>query len=208
MKQNNKTIYMTELAFLIAIEIIMKLTGLSSIPVGPLVMTFNMIPIAIGAILMGPLAGGVLGAVYGFTSFYDAITGASVMTGIFFQLSPIHTFVLCVLTRTLVGVLTGWVFLGLKKIDKTHTISYFVAGLCAPLFNTALFMGYIVAVFYQIDFIQEKVAALGALNPFMYVILSVGMQGLVEAITGLIIGGGVAKGVDAAMHLTNKTKSK
>lgn len=204
MKRMNKTLYMTELAFLIAIEIIMKLTGLSSIPVGPLVMTFNMIPIAIGAILMGPIAGGVLGMVYGFTSFYDAITGASVMTGIFFNLSPIHTFILCVITRTLVGVFTGLIFKGLKKIDKTHTISYFVAGLCAPLLNTAMFMGYIVAVFYQIDFIQEKVAALGALNPFMYVILSVGIQGLVEAVTGLIIGGGVAKGVDAAINRSSR----
>ena len=60
-------------------------------------------------------------------------------------------------------------------------------------------MGYIVAVFYQIDFIQEKVAALGALNPFMYIILSVGVQVLVEAVTGLLIGGGVAKGVDSAI---------
>lgn len=200
MKKKNNTLYMTELAFLIAIEVIMKLTGLSSIPVGPLVMTFNMIPIAIGAILMGPLAGGILGMVFGFTSFYDAMTGASVMTGIFFNLSPVHTFVLCVVTRTLVGVLTGWIFRGLKKIDRTHTISYFVTGLCAPLLNTALFMGYIVAVFYQIDFIQEKAAALGALNPFMYVILSVGVQGLVEAVTGLVIGGGVAKGVDSAIN--------
>lgn len=200
MKRDSKTLYMTELAFLIAIELIMKLTGLSSIPVGPLVMTFNMIPIAIGAILMGPLAGGILGMIYGLTSFYDAVTGASVMTGIFFQLNPVHTFILCVVTRTLVGVITGWIFRGLKKIDKTRTVSYFAAGLCAPLCNTALFMGYIVLVFYQIDFIQSKVAELGALNPFMYVILSVGIQGLVEAITGLVIGGGVAKGVDAALN--------
>lgn len=204
MKQSKKTLYMTELAFLIAIEIIMKLTGLSSIPVGPLVMTFNMIPIAIGAILMGPLAGGVLGMVYGFTSFYDAITGASVMTGIFFNISPVHTFILCVVTRTLVGVLAGFIFKGLKKIDKTHTISYFLTGLMTPLMNTALFMGYIIVVFYQIDFIQEKVVALGAANPFMYVILSVGVQGLVEAVTGLVIAGGVAKGVDAAINRTGR----
>lgn len=204
MKQSKKTLYMTELAFLIAIEIIMKLTGLSSIPVGPLVMTFNMIPIAIGAILMGPLAGGVLGMVYGFTSFYDAITGASVMTGIFFNISPVHTFILCVVTRTLVGVLAGLIFKGLKKIDKTHTISYFLTGLMTPLMNTALFMGYIIVVFYQIDFIQEKVVALGAANPFMYVILSVGVQGLVEAVTGLVIAGGVAKGVDAAINRTGR----
>ncbi len=85
---NDKVRYLTEVALLIAIILVMKLTGLASIPVGPLVMTFTMIPIAIGAMISGPLAGAILGLVFGFTSFYDAVTGASLMTGAFFQLTP------------------------------------------------------------------------------------------------------------------------
>lgn len=200
MKNSNANIrYLTELALLVAIILVMKLTGLASIPVGPLVMTFTMVPIAIGAMMMGPLAGGILGMIYGFTSFYDAVTGASLMTGVFFQLNPFSTFVLCVVMRTLVGVLTGWLFRGLHQVDPTKTISYFLSGLAAPLLNTLLFMGYIVLFFYGSDYIQERVAVLGAANPLMFVILSVGVQGLIEAVTGAVVGGGVAKAVGRAL---------
>ena len=49
MKRTTNTRYLVELALFIAIVLVMKLTGLSSIPVGPLNMTFTMVPIAIGA---------------------------------------------------------------------------------------------------------------------------------------------------------------
>lgn len=200
MKREN-VLKLAQLALLVAVILVMKLTGISSIPVGPLNMTFTMVPIAIGAMLMGPVAGGVLGMIYGFTSFYDAVSGGSVMTGIFFQISPVHTFILCVGMRILVGVLTGLLFMGLKKIDKTDTVCYFAGGLAAPLLNTILFMGYIVLVFYQTDYVQERLAALGASGPLMFVVLSVGVQGLVEALTGLVIGGIVTKAVARALKL-------
>lgn len=200
MKNSNANVrYLTELALLIAIILVMKLTGLASIPVGPLVMTFTMVPIAIGAMMMGPLAGGILGMIYGFTSFYDAVTGASLMTGVFFQINPLSTFILCVVIRTLVGVLTGWLFRLLHKVDRSKTLSYFVGGLAAPLLNTLLFMGYIVLFFYSSDYIQERVAVLGAANPLMFVVLSVGVQGLIEAVTGAVVGGGVGKALGHAL---------
>ena len=190
---------MTELAIFIAIIIVMKLTGLSSVTVGPLVMTFTMVPIAIGAMLLGPAEGAVLGFVYGITSLYDAITGASAMTGFFFQLSPVHTVILCVVTRTLVGLLTGLIFKALKKIDKKKIFCYYVGGLMAPMLNTILFMGYIVLVFYKSEFVQNLVSNLGAVNPLMFVILLVGVQGLIEWGTGCVVGGSVAKGVAHAL---------
>lgn len=191
--------YMTELALLVAIVLVMKVTGLTSIPVGPLVMSFATVPIAVCAMLMGPLAGGILGMIYGFTSFYDAITGKSVMTGIFFQLSPFHTFILCVGMRVLVGVCAGWLFRLFHKVDRSKTVSYFLGGLCTPLLNTLFFMGYIVLVFYGSDYVQERVATLGASGPLMFVILSVGVQGLIEAIVGAVVGGALTKGVAHAL---------
>lgn len=190
---------MTELAIFIAIIIVMKLTGLSSVPVGPLVMTFTMVPIAIGAMLLGPAEGAVLGFVYGITSLYDAITGASAMTGFFFQLSPVHTVILCVVTRTLVGLLTGLIFKALREIEKKKIVCYYVGGLMAPMLNTILFMGYIVLVFYKSEFVQNLVSNLGAVNPLMFVILLVGVQGLIEWVTGCVVGGTVAKGVAHAL---------
>ena len=199
MRTQTNTRYLVELALFIAIVLVMKLTGLSSIPVGPLNMTFTMVPIAVGAMLLGPLAGAVLGGVYGLTSLYDAMTGASVMTGFFFQFSPVNTVILCVGMRILVGALTGWLFRAMRRVDKTDTVCYFAGGLAAPLLNTILFMGYIVLVFYHTEFIQSRVETLGAAGPLAFVVLSVGVQGLVEALTGLVVGGAVAKGVAHAL---------
>ena len=198
MKKGNLR-YLTELALVVAIELAMLATGLTSIPVGPLVMSFATVPIAVGAMLLGPAAGGVLGLVFGCTSLYDAITGRSLMTNAFFLVSPVHTVILCVGMRVLMGVLAGLVVQAFRKLDRTDTVCYFLGGLCTPLLNTLLFMGYIVLVFYQTAYVQERVAVLGATGPLMFVILSVGVQGLVEAVVGLVVGGGIAKGVAHAL---------
>ena len=81
------------MALLVAIELVMKMVGLGSVPVGPLYMSFLTIPIAVGAITMGPAVGAWVGGVLGAVSFYDAITRASAMTGALFQVSPVNTFI-------------------------------------------------------------------------------------------------------------------
>ena len=74
---NNKTTnvrYLAQLALLAAIEVVMKLMGLGSVPVGPLYMSFLTVPIAVGAMTMGPTAGAILGGVFVWSA-KDAITG-------------------------------------------------------------------------------------------------------------------------------------
>ncbi|MDY3617922.1 ECF transporter S component [Agathobaculum sp.] len=186
---------LAQLALLAAIEIVMKLVGLGSVPVGPLYMSFLTVPIAVGAMLLGPAAGAVLGGVFGLVSMKDAITGASVMTGALFQVSPVHTFVLCVVMRVLMGWCVGLLFQGLRRLDKKGGWSYFLGALSAPLLNTLFFMGYIVLVFYQCDFIQNLVATNGAANPLMFVVLLVGVQGLIEAVVCCAAGGVITKAV-------------
>ena len=188
-----------EYAIFIAIIFVMRVTGLSRIPIGPLVMTLTMVPIAIGAMLLGPLGGAVLGMIYGFTSLYDAMTVASGMTGFFFQLSPFHTIVLCIGTRTLVGAATGWLFRLFKGLDKKRIWCYFAGGLAAPMLNTIFFMGYIVLFFYQSEFVQTTAQKIGAVNPLMFVVLLVGVQGLMEWLSGCIVAGSVTKAVAHAL---------
>ena len=57
MNQRTDLKAMTRLALLVAIELVMKAIGLGSVPMGPLYMSFLTLPIAVGAITMGPLAG-------------------------------------------------------------------------------------------------------------------------------------------------------
>ena len=187
--KNTKTL--TRVALLVAIELVMKMVGLGSVPVGPLYMSFLTLPIAVGAITMGPAVGALLGGVFGAVSFYDAITGASAMTGALFQVSPVNTFILCVGMRVLMGLCCGLIFSGLKP----GTWSYILSAMSAPFLNTVFFMGWIVLAFYGCDYVQNLVSVKGAANPFMFVVLLVGVQGVAEFLVSGILGGIVARAV-------------
>ena len=137
----------------------------------------------------------IMGGVFGAVSFYDAVTGASAMTGALFQVSPVNTFILCVGMRVLMGVCVGLIFNGLSKLDKSRTWSYIVSAMCAPALNTLFFMGYIVLAFYNCDYVQNLVSVKGAANPLMFVVLLVGVQGVAEFLVSGILGGIVARAV-------------
>lgn len=188
---------LTQLALLVAVELAMRALGLGTVPMGPLVMSFLTLPIAVGAMTVGPLAGLVLGGVFGVLSLTDAIAGRSAMTGAFFAISPVNTVILCVGMRMLMGLCCGMLFAAVKKLDKKGRWSYLVGALSAPLLNTLFFMGYICLVFYHCDYVQNLVTALGAASPVMFVILLVGVQGLMEAGVCGILGSVIGKAVDA-----------
>ncbi len=191
--------YLTQLSLLVAIEVVMKTIGLGSVPVGPLYMSFLTVPIAVGAIVLGPMAGMILGGVFGFVSFLDAIKGAYIMTSNLLAVSPVHTFVLCFGTRVLMGLCVGLVYRAVSAVSKKNAVSSFVTALSAPLLNTLFFMGYIVLAFYHTEYIQSLVSAKGAANPLMFVALLVGFQGVVEAVVCSIAGTAVAGGVKRAL---------
>lgn len=191
--------YLTQLALLVAIEMVMKAVGLGSVPVGPLYMSFLTVPIAVGAIVLGPMAGMILGGVFGLVSFMDAVKGASIMTSNLLAVSPAHTFILCFGMRVLMGLCVGLVYQGMERCCKRSAVNCFAASLSAPLLNTLFFMGYIVLAFYQTEYIQGLVAAKGAVNPLMFVVLLVGFQGVVEAVVCSVAGTAVAGGVKKAL---------
>lgn len=199
MNRDSKVRFLTQLALLVAIEMVMKAIGLGSVPVGPLYMSFLTVPIAVGAIVLGPLAGAVLGGVFGAVSFLDAIKGASIMTANLLAVSPLHTFMLCFVMRVLMGLCVGLVYRGMEIICRKSVVNCFATSLSAPLLNTLFFMGYIVLAFYQTEYIQSLVSAKGAANPLMFVVLLVGFQGVVEAIVCSVAGTAVASGVRRAL---------
>lgn len=199
MNRDSKVRFLTQLALLVAIEMVMKAIGLGSVPVGPLYMSFLTVPIAVGAIVLGPLAGAVLGGVFGAVSFLDAIKGASIMTSNLLAVSPLHTFMLCFVMRVLMGLCVGLVYRGMEIICRKSVVNCFATSLSAPLLNTLFFMGYIVLAFYQTEYIQSLVSAKGAANPLMFVVLLVGFQGVVEAIVCSVAGTAVASGVRRAL---------
>lgn len=197
MKKNYDLLTLVQLAMLICIQLVMKAIGLGSVPVGPLYMSFLTLPIAVAAIIIGPAGGAITGAVFGLVSFKDALTGGSAMTSALLGVSPVHTFILCVVTRTLMGLLTGVVYSLVKQFDHRRTWSLFVGSISAPLLNTLLFMGYICLVFYHTDYVQNLVNTFGVSNPLAFVVALVGLQGLIEAVAVGVVGGIVCKSLSA-----------
>ena len=69
--KKNKTLEMVQLAVLIAIMLILAFTPLGYLRIGPLAISLMTIPVVIGAMILGPAGGAVLGLVFGLTSFYQ-----------------------------------------------------------------------------------------------------------------------------------------
>lgn len=184
---------MTVLALLIAVIVIMSYTPLGYLQIGPLSMSLLTIPVAIAAIVLGPIDGAILGAVFGFTSFFNAMSGKSAMGAALFGISPIGTFVVCVIARILMGFGTGLIYAAVSKaMPKKTKLNCIWAGLSAAVLNTIFFMGFLVLLFYRSAYVQGLVTAMGVSNPLMFVITLVGLQGLIEAIVCSIVSGAVS----------------
>lgn len=191
-KPNARTRRLTQLALLLALVLIMSYTPLGYLPVGPLVLSLLTIPVAVGAIVMGPASGAILGGAFGLTSFFNAVRGGGSMTSIFFTLNPLGTFLLCFGARLAMGWLCGLVYRAARRLwPQRRRLCCAIGGLAAPLLNTLLFMGLLVLLFYQTDYVQGLVAKMGAANPFVFVVGMVGIQGLVEALLGCLVGAAV-----------------
>ena len=70
MKRQMDTRYMATLAMLSGVLLVMGMTGIGFIPLPVIKATTMHIPVILGAILLGPGAGAVLGAVFGLCSIW------------------------------------------------------------------------------------------------------------------------------------------
>lgn len=200
MKQS-KTLRLTRLALLAALVLVLAYTPLGYIHIGPLAITPIMIPVTVGAILLGPLEGAVLGGVFGLTSFSTCF-GADAFGAALLAINPFFTFVVCVLARVLAGWLPALLFRAVYRPGRPvrKNLAFGAAALAGPVLNTVFFMGGLVLFFYRTEYIQGFVTALGAANPFLFVLLFVGVQGLVEAAVGFVVSGLLSRAVYPALH--------
>ena len=120
--RNKKTLTMVQIAILTAMLLVMSFTPLGYLKIGPLSMSLLSIPVAIGAMIIRPEAGALLGLVFGLTSFAQCF-GTDPFGTTLLNINPFGTFFMCVPTRMLMGYLAGMIFKGLHKVDKTKTVS-------------------------------------------------------------------------------------
>ncbi len=196
--RSTKTLKMVQVAILIAILLVMSYTPLGYLKVGALSISFLTIPVVLGAMLIGPGAGAVLGLVFGITSFAQCF-GADAFGAALLNISLVGTFLTCVPTRLLMGFLAGLIFRGLHRVEKTKTISYFVGGLSGAVLNTIFFMGLLIFFFWDTNYIQQFNESLGSLGVWGFLLAFIGLNGIMEALVACLAGGFIAMAVSRAL---------
>lgn len=201
--KTKRILRLTQLSVLVALLLVFGFTSIGYIKIGVIEMTLNVIPVAIGAIVLGPTAGAICGAIFGLTSFWQAATGMSMFGLTLFNVSPVMTFILCLIPRILEGWLTGLIFKGLSKVCKSNSVPCAVSGLSCPLLNTLFFVGGFILLFGKTDVFASLYGQSAASNIVTFFAWFVGLNGVVEAIAGFIIATAISK----ALLVANKRLS-
>lgn len=186
-----KTQYMTYLAMFLAIEVILVVTPLGYMPIGPLSVTTMHIPVIIAGIILGKKAGASLGFVFGLTSMIRATMQPSITS---FCFSPFVTIgeisgnweslFIAFVPRILLGYLAGLAFEKLSERKMYDLTSVTIASLIGALTNTILVLSGI-----YLFFGEAYANAVGvAYNTLISVLCGViATNGIVEAILAAII---------------------
>ena len=124
-KKHLDTRYLVSLAMMCAVLLVLGMTGIGFIQLPVIKATTMHIPVILGAILLGPGAGAVLGGVFGLCSIWANTTAPGLLS---FAFSPFMTteglpgvlksLWIALVCRILLGVLAGWFWKLFKKVLK------------------------------------------------------------------------------------------
>ncbi|HIT66716.1 MAG TPA: ECF transporter S component [Candidatus Merdisoma merdipullorum] len=189
MKTRFNTRQLTILGLLTGILLLMAYTPLGYLNIGILAISFNVIPVALAAITLGPAGGAAAGAVFGLTSFLQCIGvgGISGMGAILFGINPVLAFIQRFVPRLLDGFLLGYIFRAIQK-RKGARLGCFVTGFFSAFLNTLFFMAALILLFGNTEYLQEMI---GGRNILLFVCSFVGINAVCEMIASTIITGAV-----------------
>lgn len=139
-----KTLMLAQTALLIAIMWVFHFTGITSIAIGPVNLTIMWVPIIIGAITLGPVAGAILGANFGISVLLNMGVITQILLGVN---APLYIFYTVVIRGMLVGFTSGILFKVFARIDKKGVWSFEATGLLTSMLNTFVFLAGIALIF-------------------------------------------------------------
>lgn len=143
------------IAVLVALVVVLQIFG-GNIKIAGLSLNLALVPIALGAILFGPLMGSILGLICGLIVMIYGVTGNEPFTFFIFSQSPFMTVLLCLVKTTLAGCAAGWAYKLIAK--KNKWIAVFVASALVPIVNTGIFA---IGCFIILDSIVAYLNGLG-----------------------------------------------
>lgn len=190
------------LGLLTAMVMLFAFTPIGSIPIGPLVITLNVIPVAIAAMALGPIGGAIIGGVFGLLSFLQCfgIGVPSAMGEILVGINPFLAFVQRFVPRVLDGFLVGLIFRLTAKLANKYA-ACFVTGFFTAFLNTAFFMSALVLLFGNTSYMKETMAGKGFL---LYIITAVGINAVFEMVSATIISGAIGTALIKARLINTK----
>ena len=193
--QKKDTRWLAMMALMIAIQLFLNITGIGLIPLPIIKATTLHIPVIIGAILLGPAAGGILGGVFGLCSIWNNTATPALLS---FAFSPfiaaantgaigaIKSLWIVLGCRIMIGVVAGWLWIALKKRRVHDLIALPIVGAAGALTNTVLVMGSIYVL----------------LSPEYAAAQNIAMEAVLAAILGVIATSGVAETIGAVILVT------
>ena len=203
------TRYMATLAMFCGIMLVMGMTGIGFIPLPVIKATTMHIPVILGAVLLGPTAGAVLGGVFGLCSIWANTTSPGLLS---FAFSPFMTteglpgvlksLWIALGCRILLGVIAGWLWKGMKKLLKQDYLALPVTAAVSTVCHTILVMGSIYVLLAR-QYAEAKNVAITAV--FGLVLGTVTSSGIPEAIIAAVLVTVVGK---ALLHLMAHMKKR
>lgn len=185
-KKKKDTRWLTSVALMAAIVILLANTPLGMIQLPVIKATTVHIPVILGAIVLGPMAGAILGGVFGICSMISntmaptllsfAFSPFMSMTGLGGAVKAVWISVGC---RIMIGVIAGWLWILLKKCRLNPVAALPVTGFVGSMVNTVFVMGSIYFLLAK-EYASVKSVA-------------------VDAVWGLIIGTVTASGIPEAI---------
>jgi uncharacterized membrane protein len=165
----------TRLGILMGLIILMTfIPNIGYIQTGLFSITTIHIPVLIGAALMGPVGGFVLGLTWGLTSYFYALTLGTIEAMIF--LNPMVSIV----PRVLVGLIVSYTTMAFDKFNMKDMLKYGLVAGIGTLSNTVLVLS---AIFI---FASEGVLSFNqAFSTIITIIIST--NGLLELFAAVII---------------------
>ena len=183
--KKDRIIRLTALAILTALVIVLQ-TVASGIRIGPIPISLTLVPIVVGAVLLGPAAGAGLGAVFGLITIIAGISGTDEFTNILWAASPFGLIVVAMGKAVLCGLAAGLIA---KALAKRETLGCILAALSAPIVNTGVFAIGMLTIFRPA--LQDF--ANGSNAVYYLFIVMVGVNFLVEFSVNAVLSAAIAR---------------
>ncbi|MGX8835061.1 ECF transporter S component [Amedibacillus sp. YH-ame6] len=188
--KTKKTQYMSFMALFLAIQVVLVVTPLGYLAIGPLSLTTMHIPVIIAAILFGKKAGAQLGFVFGLTSVINATLRPGITSFVFSPFITVGTMsgnwtslLIAFVPRILLGFLAGWMFEILQKKKVNDHVSVVAGALTGAITNTVLvLLG--IYVFFGAPYAQAVGISYTALVGVLLGVVTT--NGIAEAILGAL----------------------